>query len=56
MCQDGGDAEEKALTNGFHEEDAPARIPRPSSAKGARRRPDPPAAEPGNLVGHFFVE
>jgi len=39
--------EETPLTNGFHEEDVPARIPRPSSAKGARRRPEPLNADPG---------
>ena len=39
--------EEAPLTNGFHEDDAPVRIPRPSSAKGARRRPEPPNADPG---------
>jgi len=39
--------EEAPLTNGFHEDDAPARIPRPSSAKGARRRPEPPNADAG---------
>ena len=45
LSQEAGDGEDGApLTNGFHEDDAPARIPRPSSAKGARRRPEPPNA------------
>ena len=49
--QEGNDGEEETpLTNGFHEDDAPARIPRPSSAKGARRRPEPPNADTGTVA------
>lgn len=48
--------EEAPLTNGFHEDDAPVRIPRPSSAKGARRRPEPPSADPGGDVKRSYAE
>jgi len=55
--QEGPEGDEEApLTNGFHEDDAPARIPRPSSAKGARRRPEPPNADAGGEGKPTYAE